>query len=38
MIFNDESPKKLVSFFRRMIVLTRLVGPIQRLFTAKTGS
>ncbi|HEX4401783.1 MAG TPA: NAD(P)/FAD-dependent oxidoreductase [Galbitalea sp.] len=38
MIFNDESPKKLVSFFNRMIVLTRLVGPIQRLFTAKAAS
>jgi 2-polyprenyl-6-methoxyphenol hydroxylase-like FAD-dependent oxidoreductase len=35
MIFNDESPKKLVSFFKRMIVLSRLVRPIQRLFPTK---
>ena len=32
MIFSDTSPKKLVSFFNRMIVLSHLVKPIQRLF------
>jgi 2-polyprenyl-6-methoxyphenol hydroxylase-like FAD-dependent oxidoreductase len=35
MIFNDESPKKLVSFFNRMILLSRLVRPVQRLFRRK---
>jgi 2-polyprenyl-6-methoxyphenol hydroxylase-like FAD-dependent oxidoreductase len=32
MIFNDDSPKKLVAFFNRMILLSRLVRPIERLF------
>jgi 2-polyprenyl-6-methoxyphenol hydroxylase-like FAD-dependent oxidoreductase len=32
MIFNDESPRKLVAFFRRMILLSRLAAPIRRLF------
>jgi 2-polyprenyl-6-methoxyphenol hydroxylase-like FAD-dependent oxidoreductase len=37
MIFNDESPKKLVSFFNRMIFVSRLVRPIERLFSSKTA-
>jgi 2-polyprenyl-6-methoxyphenol hydroxylase-like FAD-dependent oxidoreductase len=37
-IFNDESPKKLVAFFRRMIFLSRLIGPIARLFGSKAAS
>jgi 2-polyprenyl-6-methoxyphenol hydroxylase-like FAD-dependent oxidoreductase len=36
MLFNDESPKKLVSFFTRMIFLSRLVRPFRRLFTTQT--
>jgi 2-polyprenyl-6-methoxyphenol hydroxylase-like FAD-dependent oxidoreductase len=38
MLFNDESPKKLVSFFTRMIVLSRVVRPFQRLVGGKAAS
>ena len=37
-MFNDEAPRKLVTFFNRMILLARLVRPIQRLFAAKAVS
>jgi 2-polyprenyl-6-methoxyphenol hydroxylase-like FAD-dependent oxidoreductase len=38
MLFNDQSPRKLVSFFNRMIVLSRMVRPFQRLFSGKAVS
>jgi 2-polyprenyl-6-methoxyphenol hydroxylase-like FAD-dependent oxidoreductase len=36
MIFSDTSPKKLASFFNRMILLSRLTKPVQRLFRGST--
>ena len=36
MLFNDQAPKKLVTFFKRMIVLSRIVRPFTRLFTSHT--
>jgi 2-polyprenyl-6-methoxyphenol hydroxylase-like FAD-dependent oxidoreductase len=36
MIFSDASPKKLVSFFNRMILLSRLAKAIHRLFSRHT--
>jgi 2-polyprenyl-6-methoxyphenol hydroxylase-like FAD-dependent oxidoreductase len=39
MIFSDTSPKKLVSFFNRMITLSRLVRPLARIIRgSKTAS
>ena len=35
MMFNDNSPKRLVSFFNRMIVLSRLVAPLAGVFGGK---
>ncbi len=37
-LFNADSPKKLVSFFGRMIFLSRLIAPFQRLSSAKADS
>ncbi|HEX4443683.1 MAG TPA: NAD(P)/FAD-dependent oxidoreductase [Galbitalea sp.] len=35
-MFNDDAPKKIVTFFRRMILLSRLIAPVQRLFAKKS--
>jgi 2-polyprenyl-6-methoxyphenol hydroxylase-like FAD-dependent oxidoreductase len=37
-MFNDEAPRKIVAFFKRMIFLSRLVKPVQRLFASKAVS
>jgi 2-polyprenyl-6-methoxyphenol hydroxylase-like FAD-dependent oxidoreductase len=35
MMFNDKSPRKMVFFFRQMILLSRLVAPFARLFRGR---